>query len=309
MTDSTVDSMTSKKFRSLNVQDMARWIFEHGEPADPRTDIDTGSLRRRFPALGNVRMKDMQIQGSIGMLPLRSYQDPGAVPTGRAFVWAHGGAFLGGHLDMPEAHWVAMELAAAGIPVLSIDYAKCINGVHFPGPSDDVLGIWAAAVANSAQWLGVDGARLVLGGASAGATLVAGVVQRLVDLRRPVPEGLVLVYPALHPDSTSPDVPFDPETKVGELALNYAGTMENLTNPQVFPGLGTGDGFPSTLTVACEKDEFVPSAEQFHSTLKKASVDSTLRIEPDSGHGHINQPGDPGAIRTIQEISRWISEL
>lgn len=308
MTDSKIESMTSEEFRSMSVQDMARWIFENGEPADPRTDIDTESLRRRFPSLGNVLMEDMEIQGSCGMLPLRSYQDPSAVPTGRGLVWAHGGAFLGGHLDMPEAHWVAMELAAAGTPVLSIDYAKCINGVHFPAPSDDVLKIWEAATANSMHWLGLESARLILGGASAGATLVAGVVQRLVDMRRPAPEGLVLVYPALHPDSSSPDIPFDPETKVGELALNYAGSAENLTNPQVFPGLGTGEGFPATLIVACEKDQFVPSAEQFHAALKKASVGCTLRIEPDSDHGHINQPGDPGAVRTIQAVSRWISE-
>lgn len=309
MTDCPVDSMTSEKFRSMSVQDMARWIFENGEPSDPRTDIDTVSLRRRFPALASVQMKDLQIQGASGILPLRSYLDPEASPTGRALVWAHGGAFLGGHLDMPEAHWVAMELAAVGIPVLSIDYAKCVNGVHFPEPSNDVLLIWEAAAANSVEWLGTKGTRLVLGGASAGATLVAGVVQRLVDMRRAVPEALVLVYPALHPDSTKPDTPFNPETKVGELALNYAGTMQNLSNPHVFPGLGNGEGFPSTMIVACERDEFLPSAEQFHATLKTASVTSTLRIESDSGHGHINQPGDPGAVRSIQEISKWISML
>lgn len=292
----------------MSVQDMARWIFEHGEPEDPRTDIDTASLRRRFPALANVQMMDMEIAGSAGNLPLRSYRDPGAPASGRGFVWAHGGAFLGGHLDMPEAHWVSMELAAAGIPVLSIDYAKCVNGTHFPAPSDDVLRVWEAASANSEEWLGVASDCLLLGGASAGATLTAGVVQRLVDTGREVPAGLLLVYPALHPDSTQPNRPFDPKTKVGELALNYAGSLENLANPQVFPGLGTGEGFPPTFLIACELDGFVPSAVQFRSLLEGAGVDASLRIEPGANHGHINEPGDSGAMLTVRAMAKWIKQ-
>ena len=44
---------------------------------------------------------------------------------------------IGGHLDIPESNWVAHELASRGIPVLSVDYTKCLGGVHYPVPVDE----------------------------------------------------------------------------------------------------------------------------------------------------------------------------
>ena len=60
-------------------------------------------------------------------------------------MWVHGGAFMGGYLDMPESNWVALELAARGIPVFAVDYTKCLGDVHYPVPSDDVLAAWRHA--------------------------------------------------------------------------------------------------------------------------------------------------------------------
>ena len=55
-------------------------------------------------------------------------------------VWMHGGGFVAGNLDMPEADWTARELALrAGAVVVSVDYRLCNDGVHFPVPHDDVL--------------------------------------------------------------------------------------------------------------------------------------------------------------------------
>jgi acetyl esterase/lipase len=291
----------------MPVAEMLAWIALHGEPADPRTDIDTESLRRRLPHLAAVQTTDVAIRAGQGSLPGRAYIDPTSIPTGRGLVWAHGGAFIGGHLDMPEANWVALELASRGTPVLSVDYTKCVGGVHYPTPSDDVLRWWCTAVENSDQWLGVDPDMLMLGGASAGATLTAGAVRRLIDASAPVPAGLILVYPALHADSTDPSAPRPAEPHLEGLSLNYAGSEAALSDPQVFAGLGDGVGYPPSLIVACELDAFVPSAESFHRTLRTAGVDAALRIELDSDHGHIDEPSDAGARRTIEAIHQWVS--
>ena len=51
---------------------------------------------------------------------------PADVATARptaGLVWAHGGGFAAGDLDMPEADWVARSLAERGITVISVDYA------------------------------------------------------------------------------------------------------------------------------------------------------------------------------------------
>ncbi len=146
------------------------------------TDIDTASLKRRFPHLAGVETADIRIDGPHGRLvPARLYRDAAAPASGRALVWVHGGAFIGGYLDMPEANWVALELAARGIPVLSVDYVKCLGDVHFPEPTDEVRTAWEHARAHAEELFGVDADAVLLGGASAGGNLTAGAVAQLQD--------------------------------------------------------------------------------------------------------------------------------
>jgi acetyl esterase/lipase len=102
----------------------------------------------------------------------------------------HGGGFVGGDLDMAEANWVSLALAARGYAVLSVEYRKALHGVHFPIPSDDVLAAWNWATAHAPDF-GAAPDALHLGGASAGGNLVAGVTKRLRDANGVVPVSLV----------------------------------------------------------------------------------------------------------------------
>ncbi|HEU0180860.1 MAG TPA: alpha/beta hydrolase, partial [Agromyces mariniharenae] len=209
-------------------------------------------------------------------------------------------------LDMPESNWFSRELAARGIPVVSVDYAKCLGDVHHPVPSDDVLAGWEWARAVAADRLGVPAEALLLGGASAGGTLTSGAVTRLRDAGEPLPAGLVLVYPVVHPNGPDASSDVDPVTPHGQLALNFAGTAEALADPHAFAGLGDGHGFPPTLVVVCELDDLRPSGQAFAATLTAAGVDVELRLEAAAQHGHIDQPGDDGALRTIDAVAEWV---
>lgn len=294
-------------FRRMPVPEALAWLAEHGEPADPRPDIDTASLVRRYPHLAGVTTVDDVLAGTRGVIPVRAYRDPTATPSGRALVWVHGGAFIGGHLDMPESNWVALELASRGIPVLTVDYTKCLAGVHYPVPADDVLTAWRFAVAAAPELLGVESEALVLGGASAGSTLAAGVVTHLIATGDPVPAGLVLVYPVLHPNGPAASSTLDLDSPHSQLTMNYAGDPEALADPRAFAGLGDGAGFPSTLIVVCENDALRPSGEAFVDTLRHAGVPADLHLEPGAEHGHINDPGDAGALRTIDAMAVWLT--
>ena len=294
-------------FRRMPVPDAIRWLAEHGEPADPRPDVDTASLVRRFPHLAGVTTADEIVEGAHGRVPVRVYRDARATPSGRALVWVHGGAFIGGNLDMPESNWVARELAARGVPVASVDYTKCLGDVHYPVPSDDVLAAWRHVRDAAEQLLGVPPEEVALGGASAGGTLTAGAVTRLRDAGEPLPAGLVLVYPLVHPNGPAASGELDPSSPHGQLSLNFAGSTEALTDPQVFAGLGDGHGFPPTLVVVCDGDDLRPSGEAFAATLTATGVDVELRVEADAGHGHIDQPGDAAAMRTIEAVAEWLA--
>ena len=187
-------------FRRMPVPDAIRWLAEHGEPADPRPDVDTASLVSRFPHLAGVTTADEVVEGPHGPVPIRVYRDATAAPTGRALVWVHGGAFIGGNLDMPESNWVSRELAARGIPVGSVDYAKCLGDVHYPVPSDDVLAAWRHVRDAAVELLGVPAEQVALGGASAGGTLTAGAVTRLRDAGEPLPAAPGARLPAAAPE-------------------------------------------------------------------------------------------------------------
>lgn len=296
MSDAEVD------FRTLPLPEVLRLFRERGEPADPRPGIDTASLKRRFPRLANVETRDLTIDSAV---PARLYRDASAEASGRALVWVHGGAFIGGHLEMPESNWVALELAARGIPVLAVDYVKCLGDVHFPGPSDDVLAAWRHAVAHAQALFGTDD--VLLGGASAGGNLTAGAAARLRDAGGPLPAGLVLVYPVVHPNGPAASAEPDLDSAHGALALNFAGSVEALSDPHAFAALGSADGLPPTFVLVCETDELRPSGEAFARQLEAAGVDVVLRLEQGAGHGHINEPADPTALPTVEAIAGWIA--
>lgn len=295
-------------FRSLPIAEAVRWLAEHGEPADPRPDIDTAALKRRFPHLEAVETADIRIDGPYGRLvPARLYRDAVAPASGRALVWVHGGAFIGGHLDMPEANWVALELAARGIPVLSVDYVKCLGETHFPEPTDEVRTAFAHALAHAQDLFGVDPGAVLLGGASAGGNLTAGATAQLQDAGESVPAGLVLVYPVVHPNGPEASSHVDSTSPHGQLALNFAGSDDALADPHAFAALGRVDGFPPTIVVVCEKDGLRPSGEAFAVQLREAGVEVELRLELGADHGHINEPADPTALPTVEAIAAWIT--
>ncbi|MEU1971424.1 alpha/beta hydrolase [Microbacterium sp. NPDC019599] len=297
-------------FRTLPITEAVRWLAEHGEPVDPRPDIDDASLRRRFPHLDSVETWEIRIDGAGGngcrLVPARLYRDASAQASGRALVWVHGGAFIGGHLDMPESHWVALELAARGIPVLAVDYIKCLGDVHFPEPSDDVLAAWRHAATHAEELFGVPAASVVLGGASAGGNLTAGAVARLRDAGEQVPGGLALVYPVVHPNGPAASDEVDLDSPHGGLALNFAGTPQGLADPHAFAALGPVEGFPPTIVVVCELDDLRPSGEAFAAMLQDAGIPTALHLEAGAGHGHINEPADPTALPTIEALAEWI---
>src|SRR3546814_4462479 len=152
-------------------------------------------------------------------------------PSGSVLVWLHGGGFIFGTIDMPEADDVARGLSEHGITVVSVDYTLAphdvlkefpsLAGEHTPeqvaaylaaaGPRAPypTASVQAAAAVswahdNASSW-GGDPARVSIGGASAGGTLAASAAVRLRDAGGFKPASLVLVYPLLHAEVPETD--------------------------------------------------------------------------------------------------------
>lgn len=270
-------------------------------------------------------------------VPVRLYRladaessDP-AESSRTGVVWAHGGGFVAGDLDMPEADWVARRLATSGHVVLSVDYrlvelddpwsgvfqAEAAN--RFPAAHDDLHSALTWFATQAGTW-GVDPDRIVLGGASAGANLAAGVALRLARTRDAVAvSGLMMAYPLLHralPDQSAAvtkavaslptDKRFPPQIVAGH-NLNYVGDQAGLEHPYAFPGGHDLGGLPRTIIVNSERDDLRSSGELFARELAAADVEVDCTYEPGTVHGHLDTPELPYAERTLTTFLTWLA--
>lgn len=255
---------------------------------------------------------------------------PARAPQGTGLVWAHGGAFAFGDLDMPETDWVARELSAGGTTVVSVDYrlapdasAPARGGHHYPAASDDLLTAWSWTL-EKADRLRIDRQRLALGGTSAGGNLAAGATLRLIERGAAPPALVVLAYPTLLAVQSPPDAAlralldanpgadrFGPATVLGMYENYLGGSVEHAPLGAV-PGLARPADlvqFPPTFMVNGEADELRVSGEAFAASLRAAGRPIEVMTEPGTEHGHLNRPHEAAASVSIDRIATRLAAL
>ena len=207
-----------------------------------------------------------------------------------------------GSVDDPGTDAIARELCArAGAVVVSVDYRLAVDGVCYPVPHDDVVaGIrW---VRDHAGVLGIDPARISVGGDSAGGNLSAGAVLRLRDDDRWTPAALLLVYPTLHPGLPPLSAPlqaavgglpallrFLPDD-VAEMHRNYLGGAGEQRRRYAMPGIAVLDGLCPTVVVNAECDDLRASGEAFAASAAQAGVDVRQVMAPGMLHSFLMLP-------------------
>ena len=285
---------------------------------DPRY----AQVREQFGAHPDYQVPDVGVRsdaapGPHGPVPVRVYDDagPGDSAAGRpCLIWMHGGAFVAGNLDMPEADWTSRELARrAGAVVVSVDYRLCNNGVHYPVPHDDVLAAVRWARENAAE-LGIDPGRVSVGGASAGANLAAGAALKLRDADGQPPAALVFAYGVAHsvipPMSAEHaalmrEVPalmqFPPEATSG-FNVNYLGGPVSQADGYAFPALADLRGLCPVLVLNAEYDDLRASGQAFAAALAAAGVDVRQVMATSMLHGFLNLPATIGPVSDALDL-------
>lgn len=283
---------------------------------------------RHSPAAEDARYRNDTVPGRHGSIPLRRYRPRATAPrSSTLIVWLHGGGFSHGDLDMPEAHAVALALAEAGHPVITVDYRRVpswrwwarprpgvLGGVRYPVPVDDVSDV----IGHLAGEPEASGHSLVLGGASAGACLAAGAALRALREGRAAAEGLLLAYGTFHAvlPPASPELrarirgrhglaQFRPAT-VERMNRNYAGRIEAMADPFAFPGGHDLAGMPRTLLLDADRDSLRASGEHLARELQADGVDATHHVVAGSTHGFLNRPAEPAFDEGIARAKRWL---
>ena len=274
------------------------------------------------------------VAGPHGPVPVRVYTPAGPAPTGgrACLIWMHGGAFAWGDLDMPEAHEVARGVAGrADAVVVSVDYRLCpvpaeLGGttgdrvdeagrpVRFPVPQDDCAAALRAVRADPERF-GVDPRRIAIGGASAGATLAAGVSVRASEQGWP-PWQLLLVYALLHPGVPEPDAELAEALAAAPPALAFPPAMSEAIDrgmlggpretatPYAYAGLSPDlSAFPPTYVENNEFDAFRASGRLFADQLRAAGVDVVCVTRPGVPHGHLDLVGFAPAGETLGALA------
>lgn len=278
--------------------------------SDP--ELDRRMREYMEPPLGpapDVPTRDLTVDGPHGPVPVRLY---GAGSGGPAFVWIHGGAFMFGDLDMPEADRTAREVCArSGALVVSVDYRLAVGGVHHPVPLDDCVAV-ARWVRDTAAELGIDPGRISLGGGSAGGNLAVAAALRLRDEDGWQPLALVPVYPVLHdvlPEPTPEvaaalgEIPaalrFTPQGTAG-INANYLGGQP--ADGYAFPALADLAGLAPTLLVTAEYDDLRSTGESFVVLLQQAGVD-VRHVQADGMlHGFLNLSAELAPVDEVLDL-------
>lgn len=279
------------------------------------------------PEAGEVIIRHDTIPGPHGDIGVRIYRDPNADEAAPGLVWCHGGAFMWGDLDMPEADEVSRGIATRirGV-VVSVDYRLTGAGNpptslplpddlphQFPVAHDEVFHAFVH-VHDHASEFGIDPARLAIGGASAGANLISSAVVRLRDEQGPLPHVWLPIYPAVH--LSAPDISDDLAADLAEHssgftpeALAFIGAAYGATPADRYGFIGELDdlgGLPRCLIINDQYDELRASGEELHRQLLAAGVESVCLMARGMKHGHLNLVGHPATKQSLDEMAAAI---
>jgi acetyl esterase/lipase len=287
-----------------------------------------------------VTTETTELEAGGHVFGIRVYRPDHA--NGSALVWMHGGAFVFGTIDMPEADHVARSIAERGTTVVSVDYTLApldplpVLGALSAGSGDMPEGMPAEIASTRARarfpvaveqvvaafdWAvarpDILPTGVSIGGASAGGNLAAGAAVRIRDRGGLQPASLLLAYPVLH--ETVPAADLDLLSALEELppvarfpdeltrALNRNYAPDAGGDPSAFPGGHDQHGLPRTLIVNADVDRLRMSGERFAVELAAAGVDVVAVTEAGSGHGFLNEIGEPAADRSIDRFAQMLS--
>jgi acetyl esterase len=260
----------------------------------------------RFPSESVSEIKDFDISGPAGKIPVRLYAPQignSSLPiTLPVLIYYHGGGFIAGDIESHDTLLRALANRGQCI-VISVAYRLAPEN-PYPGANDDA---WFALnwVSDHAAEIGADSDRLAVGGDSAGGLLAAWVAQRAAK-SGPKLRLQVLLYPNL--DATT-SMPSWKELGTGAYLVSHAQMIEryeayvpngiNREDPKVSPLFATDlTGVAPALIITADHDPLHDEGDAYAAKLKAANVVVDHTCWPGMIHGFASMAGviDAGKV-------------
>jgi acetyl esterase/lipase len=238
-----------------------------------------------------------------------------AVPP--VHVHIHGGAFVIG-APRQDDHLVRGIAGEVGATVVNVDYSTAPEA-RYPQAHEECYDVlrW---VQNSGDAMGWDGARVSIGGISAGGNLALGALELARRAGDPALRACVLVVPLVDASLpaeqyTSPlpasagasHRPFVSPRLVGLVERNYFADAPRRTEPLASPVLGEEiAALPPLLVVTAEQDSMRPQDERFVDKARSAGVPVTYHCAPGVDHGfpQSSKKQNESAVRALADLVR-----
>jgi acetyl esterase/lipase len=154
----------------------------------------------KVPPPLTVTERNIDEAGNVKALIISPPPDGRKRPT---LLWIHGGGYIIGSPKQDLA-LCARYAQRLDLVIVAVDY-RLAPEHPYPTPLDDCFSAFEF-IHREASSLGIDPARIVIGGASAGGGLAASLTLLIHDRRRPAPALQLLVYPMLDDRTISPSV-------------------------------------------------------------------------------------------------------
>jgi acetyl esterase/lipase len=235
------------------------------------------------------RERDLSLPGPYGQVPCRLYL-PDGVERPPLLVYAHGGGFMQGSL--PSWDGMLRELVrGSGAAALSVDY-KLAPEHRFPKAFDEMVVI-TRLLAREGAGLGIDPARLALGGDSAGANLAIAAAMALRDEGFLALRFLLLIYGVYSTDCDSPSWQrYGQGTGLSQTQMRwiwetYLEGPDQRADWRAAPILGRFEGLPPAHLVVGSRDPLLDDSRRLAAALAAARVPHKLEVYQGINHGFI----------------------
>jgi epsilon-lactone hydrolase len=247
-----------------------------GWPERRRRLDDVGSV---WPVANDVKLAAIDVGGVPGEYSIVPGSD-----SSRILLFFHGGGYCSGSI-VSHRRMVSEAGRAAGVRTLAIAY-RLAPEHPFPAAYEDVLTAW-----HFLRNQGIPAARIALGGDSAGAGLVLGLIGQLRDEKQELPACAWLVSPwtdLMMSGSTliSKDAvdPLIHRGYLNELADAYLPAGMDRKDPRVSPLYAGLRGFPPTLIQVGSAETLLDDSTRLAAVAAEADVPVTLEIWPHMIH-------------------------